>query len=121
MTADVIEIARNGLGGVLIVFGLALMLGGSVGVLRFPDFYTRLHAARVADGAGAVLVLLGLAAMADTFALGVRVVVLAVLVGAIAPTLAHLAANAAHTGGLAPLSGRYRAPRPGETRRSGGA
>ena len=32
-------------GAFLIVIGLALMAGGTLGLLRFPDFYTRLHAA----------------------------------------------------------------------------
>jgi len=100
-------------GGVLIAAGLAFMLGGAVGVLRFPDFYTRLHAARAADGVGAALFLAGLAVLSGDGGLALRLALLAVLVIALAPLTAHLCANAAHVGGLAPLAGPYKAPRPG--------
>ncbi|MGH8705093.1 MAG: cation:proton antiporter, partial [Burkholderiales bacterium] len=44
----------------LLVAGGLFCLVGGVGVLRMPDFYTRLHAASVTDILGAGLVLLGL-------------------------------------------------------------
>ena len=37
-----------------------LRLVGTIGVLRFPDFYTRLHAASITDTSGAALVLIGM-------------------------------------------------------------
>ncbi len=109
------EIVRLGLGGVFVVAGLFFLLGGAIGVLRFPDFYTRLHAARVSDAVGATVLLVGLAIMADG-AVAVKLVLLAALTAALGPTLSHLLANAAHAAGLAPLSGAYVAPRPGEKR-----
>lgn len=112
----VLEIARFMAGGSVAALGLVCLLGGVIGVLRFPDFYTRLHAARTADGLGAVLVLIGLAILSDDGAIALRLLLLAALTAALAPTLSHLAANAAHTGGLAPLAGRYTAPRPGVRR-----
>ena len=100
------------LGAFVIVIGLALMAGGTLGLLRFPDFYTRLHAARVADGLGALLFILGLALVSGDGAVALRLVLLAALVSALGPTMSQLAANAAHAAGLAPLAGSYRAPRP---------
>lgn len=47
--------------------GLALLTGsffivvGGIGLLRLPDFYTRIHGAGITDTAGAGLILLGLA------------------------------------------------------------
>lgn len=102
-------------GAVVAALGLALIVGGAIGGLRFPDFYTRLHASRVADGLGPVLVLIGLAIPSDP-ATAIRLLLLAVLIAAIGPTLSQLAAGAAHAGGLAPLAGRYVAPRPGAPR-----
>jgi multicomponent Na+:H+ antiporter subunit G len=112
----VANITRDALGGVICALGLACVLTGAVGALRFPDFYTRLHAARVSDGVGFTLSLLGLAILSGDWAIAARLLLLAALALAVAPLLSHLAANAAHSGGLAPLVGRYRAPRPGARR-----
>jgi multicomponent Na+:H+ antiporter subunit G len=113
---DVLELVRNALGGAVAAVGLVLMAGGVLGVLRFPDFYTRLHAARVADAVGASIVLIGLAIVSDDAAIGFKLLLLAALVAALGPTISHLSANTAHAAGLAPLSGTYVAPRPGQKR-----
>jgi multicomponent Na+:H+ antiporter subunit G len=104
--ALVFDAARSAIGGLAVVAGLALMAGGAIGLLRFPDFYTRLHAAGASDGPGAALVLI------DSGGVALRLVLLAALWVAAAPTLTHLTASAAHAAGLAPLTGRYAAPRP---------
>ncbi len=112
----VLDLLRTGFGGLIALGGVVFIAGGALGMLRFPDFYTRLHAARVSDSLGAVLVCLGLALMAQDGAIALRLVLLAVLIGAVGPLIAQLIANAAHVGGLAPLAGRYTAPRPGAKR-----
>lgn len=112
-----LELLRFGLGGVLVVLGLVLMLGGVIGVLRFPDIYTRIHAA-AADSIGGVLAISGLAFVSGEWGSFARLMLLAALVGFLGPTLSQIVANAAHTGGLAPLAGRYQAPRPGARRES---
>lgn len=117
---DALTLVRTGLGAIVAIAGLALIFGGTLGVLRFPDFYTRLHGASAADAPGAALVLAGLALMAPDVAVAMRVIVLMVLVVAIGPVISHALASAAHAGGLSPLAGRYQAPRPG-ARRDGGA
>lgn len=108
-------------GAVTALIGLLLVAGGAVGVLRFPDFYTRLHGASAAIGPGAVLVLLGLAALASDAGLALRLVSLAMLAAIGAPLINHALASAAHGGGLAPLAGDYTAPRPGPQRARDGA
>jgi multicomponent Na+:H+ antiporter subunit G len=45
---------------VAIVAGLVFFLAGTVGLLRFPDAYTRLHALTKADNLGIALVVIGL-------------------------------------------------------------
>lgn len=44
----------------LIYLGLFFMLTGTVGLYRFPDFFTRLHAISVNDALGVPLTLIGL-------------------------------------------------------------
>lgn len=113
---DALTTIRVGLGALAAVIGLALVLGGTLGLLRFPDVFTRLHAASVSDGPGAVIFLIGLALMAPDWAIAVRVLLLALLIAALAPLFAHLVAASAHAGGIAPIAGRYTAPRPGAQR-----
>ena len=45
---------------ILICSGLFFFFGTTIGVLRFPDFYTRMHAAGKGDTLSTVLILLGL-------------------------------------------------------------
>jgi multicomponent Na+:H+ antiporter subunit G len=114
--ADALHLILNALGGLVIAVGLCVMAGGALGLLRFPDFYTRLHAVNVSDTQGGVMVLIGLAVASGDGAIALRLLLLAALCVALGPTLTHLIANAAHAGGLAPLSGAYTAPRPGVRR-----
>lgn len=107
-----LETALSMIGGIVIVAGLTLMAGGTLGLLRFPDFYTRLHAARVADGPGAVIFILGLAIASGDAGMALRLLLLGALVAVIGPTTSSLLASAAHAGGLVPLAGPYTAPRP---------
>jgi len=60
LNIDWMNLIRDGLSVVSILGGLFFVLAGTLGVLRLPDFYTRLHAAGMTDTLGAELVLLGL-------------------------------------------------------------
>ncbi|RAP33018.1 sodium:proton antiporter [Candidatus Marinamargulisbacteria bacterium SCGC AG-410-N11] len=51
----------NGLSICLILLGLFFFLGTSIGVIRFPDFYTRMHAAGKGDTLSSILILFGIA------------------------------------------------------------
>ncbi len=46
---------------VLVVLGIVFFVGGAVGIVRFPDFYTRMHAAGKGDTMSVFMVLIGLA------------------------------------------------------------
>lgn len=109
------DLLRQGFGALAAAIGVAAALVGAIGVLRFPDFYTRLHAG-IAETYGAALALFGLACAAPDWGVAARLLVLSAFIAAMAPALAHLMGHAAHAGGLAPLAGAYRAPRPGAKR-----
>jgi multicomponent Na+:H+ antiporter subunit G len=117
MAPGMIDIARMIVSGLVLAAGLTALAGGALGLLRFPDFYTRLHAANVSDVAGSIIVILALAIAAPDWGVALRLLLLAALIAALGPTLMHLAAQSAHAGGLAPIAGRYSAPRPGAPRR----
>ena len=57
-----------------IVVGAFFYLAGTVGLLRFPDAYTRLHALTKADNLGLALVVLGLLLQVGSVLLGLKVV-----------------------------------------------
>ena len=99
------EIIRFPLGAALCLAGALLCVIGTVGVLRFPDFYTRLHAASITDTSGATLLLLGMALMAPDWMVVSKLVAIFVFIYLTSPASSHAAANAAHTAGLQPLIG----------------
>lgn len=63
-----------------IVAGCAFFLAGTVGLLRFPDALTRLHALTKADNLGLGLIVLGLLPRAFGMMSGIKMVVVWLLV-----------------------------------------
>jgi len=76
---------------------------GAIGVLRMPDFYTRMHAASVNDTLGAGLMLLGLILQAGWTLVAAKLVVIGVLIFFTSPAATHALAKAAFGRGLQPL------------------
>ena len=103
---------RFAAGAALCLVGGCLALVGAIGVLRFPDFYTRLHAASVTDTGGATLVLVGMALMAPGWLVAAKVLAIFVFLYLTGPTSSHVVASAAHTAGLRPLIGAEARRRP---------
>ena len=111
--AILLDWIRSALGGLCIAVGAALMLGAVLGVLRFPDVFTRLHAAGGAMSVGVCVALLGLLFVSSTLLIAAKLLFLIVLVGALTPVLSHIVGAAAHASGITPVVGDYTAPRPG--------
>ena len=65
---------------VAIVAGLVFFLAGTVGLLRFPDAYTRLHALTKADNLGIALVVIGLLPQVDGVLAALKLVLVWLLV-----------------------------------------
>ncbi|MBP6851906.1 MAG: monovalent cation/H(+) antiporter subunit G [Rhodoferax sp.] len=76
---------------------------GAFGMLRMPDFYTRMHAASVIETLGAGLVLLGLLLQAGFSLVSVKLLMVALLIYFASPTATHALARAAMVRGLKPL------------------
>jgi multicomponent Na+:H+ antiporter subunit G len=92
----------EGLAYVLIFAGAGFCLIGAIGVLRFPDVYSRMHSAGITDTLGALLIVLGLILLAGwTLATAKLVFILAFLWMA-SPTATHALAKAARHGGVWP-------------------
>lgn len=90
--------------------GLFFILAGTIGVLRLPEFYTRLHAAGVTDTLGAELILLALIFQSDSLQMTLKLLLVAFFLLVTSPTATHAVAHAAYKAGLKPLLGKYAVP-----------
>lgn len=89
--------------GILMVLGGVFGLVGGIGLLRFPDFFTRLHAAGISDTLCALLVVLGLVLLAGISLLTLKLLLILLFLLFTAPTATHALARAAVADGIQPL------------------
>jgi multicomponent Na+:H+ antiporter subunit G len=88
--------------------GLLFFTGGAVGILRFPDFYSRLHPAGKLDTLGLLLSIIALALFnLHHFSLGalltsLKIILIAVFVFLASPTATHAIVDAGIRAGLTP-------------------
>ena len=88
-------------GSIVLVFGgVVFLLLGAVGILRFPDCYTRMHAAGKCDTLGGLLVIGGLAVYHGVSLDSAKILFIAVFIFLTSPTATHAIARAAFTNGL---------------------
>ncbi|HOX89102.1 MAG TPA: monovalent cation/H(+) antiporter subunit G [Burkholderiaceae bacterium] len=80
---------------VAIVAGAVFYLAGTVGLLRFPDAYTRLHALTKADNLGLVLVVIGLLPQVNGVLAGLKLVLVWLLVMLSSAAVSQLIARSA--------------------------
>jgi len=91
---------------VMILSGSVFVIIGGVGLLRLPDFYTRIHAAGITDTLGSWLILIGLM-LHEGFTLNAaKLAMLLFFLLATSPLSSHALAKAAFMRGLDPLQGR---------------
>lgn len=100
-----IDMLIDGASWILFLVGGGMVLIGAIGVLRFPDFYTRLHAAGVTDTLGADLVLLAMVLQADNFLVMVKLFLIFIFILLTSPVSTHAIAHAAFVRGLNPKVG----------------
>jgi multicomponent Na+:H+ antiporter subunit G len=86
-----------------LLVGGAFCIVGAVGMLRMPDFYTRVHAASLVDTLGAGFILFGLLLQAGFTLVAVKLLFIGALLLFTSPTGTHALARAAHERGLKPL------------------
>ena len=86
----------------LLAGGFFCVVGG-IGLIRMPDFYTRMHAASVIETLGAGLLLLGLMIQAGLSLVTAKLLMIGLLIFFTSPTATHALAKAALFRGLLPL------------------
>jgi multicomponent Na+:H+ antiporter subunit G len=87
----------------LLLAGSGFCVVGAIGLIRMPDFFTRMHAASVTDTLGAGLILLGLILQAGFTLVAAKLLILALLILFTTPTATHALARAAFVRGVSPM------------------
>ena len=117
---EILQHVLFGLSVAAMTVGLVFVLAGAIGVMRLPDFYTRMHAAGVTDTLGAELIIVGLMLQAHDWQTVAKLALVALLLFLTSPTSTHAIANAAHRAGHAPLLSRFRPVHPREAGKTAG-
>lgn len=88
---------------IFLLSGGFLGITGAIGLFRFPDFFTRLHAASVTDTLCAGLIVLGLLFQADSAMTVFKLLLILLILTYTSPTAAHALAKSALHSGLRPF------------------
>lgn len=100
--STVLEVAS----ALLLLAGAGFYLAGTVGLLRFPDVYARLHALTKADNLGLGCIVLGLSLQAESLAVAVKLLLVWPLVLAASAALGYTIARRADRLGIKPWQGQ---------------
>lgn len=92
----------DGISIVLLVAGMVFFVAGTVGLLRFPDLFTRIHALTKADNVGLGLVVLALVPQAASVWVALKLILVWALILLASSTTGHLLARAALRNGIQP-------------------
>jgi multicomponent Na+:H+ antiporter subunit G len=85
---------------ILLILGAVFFLAGAVGLVRFPDVYTRLHALTKSDNVGLGLIVAGLAVQAESWFVVGKLLLIWLLVLLAGASVAHLIARGAMQRGI---------------------
>jgi len=105
------------LGAVTLSIGLFFMAVTAVGLLRLPDFFTRVHAVSKSETLGIALVLIGLTLHEGTTLVSLKLLLVMIFVGFANPVGAHVLTRAAIRTGLMPWRREANQPEAGEVQR----
>ena len=92
--------------GACLLGGSAFLVVGAIGLVRLPDFFTRIHATGVIDTLGVALTFAGLVILAGWTLVAAKLVLILWFLLWTGPTATHALAKAALHGRLDPTSGR---------------
>jgi multicomponent Na+:H+ antiporter subunit G len=90
---------------IFLAAGVFFFFAGTVGLLRFPDFYCRLHALTKADNLGMGLLVIGLMLQPTPWTGRLQLLMTWFLVLLAAATVCHLLARSALRQGVDPVRG----------------
>ena len=93
-------IIRTAAAAVLLTLGCLAMLSASIGLLRFPDFYSRIHPAGKSDTLGISFILTGLMVWEGFTMVSLKLLIMLVFMLIASPTATHALAKSAYIAGV---------------------
>jgi multicomponent Na+:H+ antiporter subunit G len=86
----------NGLSIILLLGGSFFFLVGTIGLIRLPDAFTRMHATTKCDTLGAGMILVSLMIFQGFHMISVKLFIILLFIWITNPTAAHIIAKAAY-------------------------
>ena len=99
------KLIRDILSWILFAVGAAGVVVGAIGLVRFPDFYTRMHAAGITDTAGAELILFAMMLQAPNWLVVAKLAFISFFLFLTSPVSTHAIGHAAWVVGMRPMLG----------------
>lgn len=85
-----------------LVIGCFLILIASIGVIRFPDFFSRMHSAGKGDTMGQACIIIGLIIYSGFNLVSLKLIMIMIMIMIINSTASHYLAKAAYKKGVKP-------------------
>ena len=85
------------------VVGVFFILTGSIGLIRLPDVFSRIHAAGMIDTAGSAFIILGMCLQSGFSLVTAKLVFIGIFIFFTSPITGHVTANLARKKGLYPV------------------
>ena len=99
------DIIIDGLSWLCLMIGCGLGLSGAIGIFRFEEFYTRMHAASVTDTLCVFFIATGLILQSGFNLVTVKLIFVVALLWLTGPVASHALVSAAYQTGLKPKLG----------------
>lgn len=88
---------------ILLLSGSFLGISGAIGLIRFPDFFSRVHAASLTDTLCALFIISGLALQAGWSLITIKLLIILLLLWYSSPAAGYALVKAAHRAKLKPV------------------
>ncbi|MBX3505284.1 MAG: monovalent cation/H(+) antiporter subunit G [Parvibaculum sp.] len=102
MDPVLVDLARNVATAVAFIMGGGFILVGSLGLIRLPDVWSRIHAAGIIDTIGAELILIGMMFQTGLTQTTLKLALIGLFLFITGPTATHAVANASFIAGIRP-------------------
>ena len=87
---------------IFIIAGTFFLFAATIGLIRLPDFYTRMHACGKCDTLGILLIVIGIAVYRGFSLQSAKILLIAALIFLASPTATHSIARAALKNRISP-------------------
>ena len=86
-----------------LIIGIFFILTGSIGILRLPDVFARIHAAGMIDTAGSAFIILGMILQSGLSLITAKLVFIGIFIFFTSPITGHVTANLARQKDIVPV------------------